>query len=161
VTIAPKSFYATVSSHVDVSRRTTYASSRSGWEAYKGANVKSSGQVTYGECSMLTNILAKSSDAASIPVACRFDEGNNVGRVHSQHSNQTLYNLSRRMTKSFCPEGIAVEHTGLHHNDAPQSGSISFGECQTLATHLHQTFGVTSLLPKSCAELLAKAKGST
>jgi len=116
---------------------------------------------TYGECSMLTNILAKSSDAASIPVACRFDEGNNVGRVHSQHSNQTLYNLSRRMTKSFCPEGIAVEHTGLHHNDAPQSGSISFGECQTLATHLHQTFGVTSLLPKSCAELLAKAKGST
>ena len=63
------------------------------------------GQVTYGECSLLTSILSRPGERNVIPKACHFDEEGRAGRVHGFHHNQGLYALSRRATKSIAPKG--------------------------------------------------------
>ena len=93
-----------------------------------------------GECTMLTNILSRPGEQKFIPRACHFDEANNQGRVHVSVQN-TLYTISRRLTKSMAPNQVVADlpqHT-IHFNDHPQSGNISLKECHVLANHLHET----------------------
>ena len=120
------------------------------------------GAVTYGECSMLTSILSRPGETRVIPEACRFDEANNMGRVHTSVQN-TLYKVSRRLTKTMVPGPVVAElpQNSVHFNDHPQQGEINLKECHTLANHLHDTFGVTNLLPASCSAMLEKARGDS
>jgi len=153
-----------MSSHINISRRPTQnAEKRSVWASINPeAEGNYRGNVAYGECTMLTNILSRPGEQKFIPRACHFDEANNQGRVHVSVQN-TLYTISRRLTKSMAPNQVVADlpqHT-IHFNDHPQSGNISLKECHVLASHLHETFGVTNLLPASCNEMLEKARAKS
>jgi hypothetical protein len=109
---------------------------------------------------MLTSILSRPGETSVIPKSCHFDEANNAGRIHVSAQN-TLYTVTRRLTRSMTPASTVAElpASTIHFNDHPQEGDITLKECHTLATHLHDTFGVTNLLPASCNAMLDKARG--
>jgi len=142
-----------------VNRRPTYNPNRSPWASYVNASDQAAGKVSYGECTLLTSVLSRPYELGVIPKACRYDEANNVGRIHSFHNDHTLYNIARRMTKTIAPAGVTCDIPNTTYKDPAQEGLLSMKECAQLAVHLHSTFGVTHLLPKSCDELLAKAQG--
>mmetsp|Transcript_13092 Transcript_13092/g.38036 ORF Transcript_13092/g.38036 Transcript_13092/m.38036 type:complete len:116 (+) Transcript_13092:143-490(+) len=112
---------------------------------------------------MLTSILSRPSESSVIPTACRYDESRNIGRVHKEHHHHSVYSLSRRLTKSLAPAGVVAEFPAgaIHHNDKPQKGEISLGECRRLAEHLQLTFGVLNLLPRTCNDMLQQARDAT
>ena len=55
-------------------------------------------------------------------------------------------------------EPFDAPHESIKHPPS-HSGDISLGECQKLALHLNEAFGVTTLLPRICTTLLHKAQG--
>jgi len=150
-----------MSSHINVVRRATLNTEKSSkWSGLENVEAHMKGKVSYGECSLLTNILSRPGEQKYIPTACQYEEQKNVGRIHGFHHQQGVYALSRRLTKSIAPAGVVATYpdTHVHHKDPPQSGEISLKECHILASHLQSTFGVTNLLPASCAQMLDDAQ---
>jgi hypothetical protein len=150
-----------MSSHINVTRRQTANTEKStAWTGLASIEDNVKGNINYAECSMLNSILSRPGEQSFIPKACHFDEANNQGRVHGFHHNQGLYAISRRITKSIAPSGVAVEYPAgsTHHSDPAQKGQLTLKECHVLANHLQATFGVTNLLPRSCGGMLDEAQ---
>mmetsp|Transcript_65037 Transcript_65037/g.89392 ORF Transcript_65037/g.89392 Transcript_65037/m.89392 type:complete len:155 (-) Transcript_65037:470-934(-) len=150
-----------MSAHINVVRRATLNTEKSSkWSGLESVEAHIKGKVSYGECSLLTNILSRPGEIKFIPNACQFEEHGNIGRIHGMHHNQGVYAFSRRVTKSIAPPGVTAEYpdSHVHHKDAPQSGEITLKECHILASHLQNTFGVTNLLPASCTTMLDNAQ---